>query len=416
MKLKIHHVSPLIVLIVSFNAFAETISTDRWSLDKIVARATEKTPEINALTKDIERAENLARQAGKWDNPDAGISAGPMTQAGMSGRTVDLSIKQSIPLFGQKAIAEKIGEQTKITVELESKKQILILKYEVIRLAVRLAALEEQSKHVSHRREKINVIAKFLETRPFASPAQAVEKTLILNRLREIEERFLEISTARENAWKALNVYLALDAPILPDAKWTTSPTLPDREKFLRDFEEQNPDLQRQKSLIATASLEIDQAGKKRFPDIRLGAGYNEQTADFPQRTYTGTLELSLPIVDRGDYGKRAALAEKDAATYRLEQKRRELMSQFEQSWTVLLQTKKRVELYPTSLVFSLENQMDRTEQNWKKGLVPVTSYLELENQVHDQAFKVFDAQSSYIEALTQVKLLAGVDSGTEGK
>ncbi len=416
MKSKIACISALLAILLGVNAFAEPTNIERWSIEKIVARAAEKTPEINALLKDIESADNLARQSGKWDNPDLGFSAGPMTQAGMSGRTIDVSIRQSVPLFGQKAIAEKIGEQNKATVELLSKKQIALLKAEVIRLAVRFAALDEQAKHTLHRREKINLVAKFLGTRPFASPAQATEKTLILNRLREIEEKFIEISTARENAWKALNVFLNLEQQIIPDAKWTNAPALPDREKLLLSFEQQNPDLQSQKSLIAKASLEAEQAGKKRFPDIRLGAGYNEQTADFPQRTYTGTIELSLPIVDRGDYGKRAALAEKEAATYRLEQKRRELLSQFEQGWTALLQSKKRIELYPLSLVSSLESQMDRTEQNWKKGLVPVTSYLELENQVHEQASKVFDAQSGYTEALTQLNLLSGVDSGVGEK
>jgi len=414
---KITYTGAVFALLVSANATAaETMDAERWSIEKIVTRASEKTPEINALYKDIESAENLARQAGKWDNPDLGLSAGPMSQGGMNGRAVDVSIKQSVPLFGQKAIAEKIGEQKKTSVELASKKQILFLKSEVIRLAIRLATLDEQAKHTLHRKEKINLVANFLGTRPFASPAQATEKTLILNRLREIEEKFVEISTARENAWKALNVFLNLEREIVPDAKWTTAPTLPDREKLLASFEEQNPDLQSQKSLIAKASLEAEQAAKKRFPDIRLGAGYNEQTADLPQRTYTGTIEFSLPIVDRGDYGKRAALAEKEAATYRLEQKRRELLSQFEQSWTVLIQSKKRIALYPLSLVSSLETQMDRTEQSWKKGLVPVTSYLELENQVHEQAFKVFEAQSGYMEALTQLKLLSGVDSGLEEK
>ena len=239
---------------------------------------------------------------------------------------------------------------------------------------------------------------------------------LILNRLREIEEKFLEISTARENAWKALNVFLALDSSIVPDVKWTSVLVIPNRENLLNHFESLNPDLQRYKSLIAASSLEADQAGKKRFPDIRLGVGYNEQTADSPQRTYSGMLELSLPILDRGDYGKRAALAEKEAATFRLEQKQRELQSQFEQNWANLLQSKKRVEIYPMSLVDSLENQMDRTEQNWKKGLVPVTSYLELENQVHEQVFKVYDAQAAYFESLAQVQLVAGVDSGKEEK
>lgn len=416
MNIRIGYTGALLTLFVSVSSLAQTKGAELWSLDRIVARAMEKTPEINALQKDIEMAENLARQAGKWDNPDLGFSGGPMTQGSQSGRTLDVSIRQSVPLFGQKAIAEKVGEQNKISVELASQKQILALKYEVIRLAVRFAALEEQAKHTLHRKEKINLVAKFLGTRPFASPAQATEKTLIQNRLREIEEKFIEISTARDNAWKALNVFLTLDSPIVPDAKWTNTPTLPDREKMLASFEEKNPDLKAQKSLIAKAQLEAEQARKKKYPDIRLGAGYNEQTVDQNQRSYTGAIELSLPIVDRGDYGKRAALAEKDAATYRLEQKRRELVSQFDQNWTILVQSKKRIELYPLSLVSSLETQMDKTEQGWKKGLVPITSYLELENQVHEQAFKVFDAQSDYIQVAAEVKLLAGVDAENEGK
>lgn len=395
---------------------ANAASAERWSLAKIIARATERTPEIKALAKDIERAENLAGQAGKWENPEGSISYGPMTQSGLQGFAFDVSIKQSIPLFGQKAIAADVGEQTKKTVEAESKKQLLLIKHEVVRLAYRLAGLEEQAKHVTHRKEKINLIAEFLKTRPFASPAQAVEKSLLLNRLREIEEKFLEISSAREAAWRALNVFLGLESRIVPDAKWATKPALPDRESLLKLFESQNPDLEKQQSLIATASLEADQAAKKGFPEIRIGGTYDEQTADLPQKIYSGTIELSLPIFDRGGYAKQAALAQKEAATYRLEQKHRELLAQFEQSWAVLEQSKKRIELYPLALVVKLEAQMSKAEQNWKKGLVQVTAFLELENQVHDQASKVFDAQTAYITALSQVQILAGVDFETEDK
>lgn len=393
---------------------AESTSIERWSLDKILARASERTPEFKALAKDIEKADNLARQAGRWDNPEGSVSYGPMTQAGLNGYSFDVSLKQSIPLFGQKAIAEEVGEQNKVTVEAESKKQRLLLRHEVVRLAYRLAALEEQAKHVTHRREKINLVAEFLKTRPFASPAQAVEKSLVLNRLREIEEKFLEISAAREGAWQALNVFLASDARISPEAKWKNAPVLPNRETLLKLFQTQNPELERHQSLIATASLEADQAGKKAFPDIRIGGGYNEQTADLPQRVYAGTIELSIPIFDRGGYAKQAALAEKEAATHRLEQKRRELEAQFDKTWATLQQGKKRIELYPPSLVGSLEAQMSKAEQNWKKGLVQVTAFLELENQVHEQASKVFDAQTAFVEALSQVQFLAGVDFGTE--
>src|SRR5579885_653831 len=81
----------------------ETTPGEKWSLDRIIARAQERTPEVKALAKDIERAENLAHQAGKWENPEGAVSYGPMTQAGLSGYSFDVSLKQSIPLFGQKA-------------------------------------------------------------------------------------------------------------------------------------------------------------------------------------------------------------------------------------------------------------------------------------------------------------------------
>jgi hypothetical protein len=338
-----------------------------------------------------------------------------MTQSDLSGHSLDVSLKQSIPLFGQKAIAEELGRQNKVTVEVENKKQILLLKHEVVRFAYRFAAIEEQAKHVAHRRENINLIAKFLSTRPFAAPAQAVEKNLILNRLREIEEKFLETSFKRESAWRALNVFLDLDSRVIPDVKWLNAPKIPDQEKLFSLFQRQNPDFEQMQSRIASAQLEINLAEKMRFPDIRLGGAFNEQTAEFPQRIYAGTLEFSLPILDRGGYAQRAALAEKEAITYRLEQRRRELRAQFEQTWTALQKSKERIDLYPLSLIASLETQMSKAEQGWKKSLVQVTVFLELENQVHEQANKVFDSQADYIEALSQAQLLAGSDFSLEG-
>jgi len=399
----------------ALNAFGEQVALERWTLEKVVTRASEQTPEIYALEKDIERAENLAQQAGKWDNPEASVAYGPMTQSGLSGRALDVSVKQSIPLFGQKAIAERLGEQNRTTIEAENKKQRLFLKHEVVRLAYRLSALEEQAKHIEHRREKIGLIAKFLETRPFASPSQAVEKNLLMNRLREVEEKFLDISLAEENAWRALNVFLNLESRIIPDVQWIGNAKPIDREGLWELCQSQNPDLQRGESMIAAAALEAEQAAKRGLPEIKIGGNYNEQTADFPQKIYAGTIDFTLPIFDRGGYAKQAALAGKEAASRRLEQKRRELKSQFDQAWMELAQGKKRIELYPLSLVEDLESQMKRAEQNWKRGLVQVTAFLELENQVHEQAVKVFNAQIAYIEAASQMQFLAGNEFKTEG-
>lgn len=417
MEIKVRYI--FLGILISIQVLAQqksqVVETEKWSLEKIVGRATEKNPEINALEKDIERAENTARQAGKWDNPDISILAGPVNRSESLPKTEEVTLRQSFPLFGQKSILEKIAQKDKLITEIASRRQILLLKYEVVRLAYRLAALDAQSKHTLHRREKIGLIAKFLESRPFASPLQATEKNLILNRLREIEEKFLEISTARENAWKDLNVYLALEKQIIPNDPWLTEPRLPNRESLASNFEQQNPDLQAQKITIDRALLEVDQEEKKVYPDIRLGVGYQLDGAG-SQHSYVGLLELTLPIVDRGYYGKQAALAQKDAATYRLEQRRRELLSQFDQSWNIVLQSKRRMELFPLSLIPTLEAQADTTAQNWKRGLIPATTYLDLESQVHDQVFRVYDAQTGYIEAVSQIKFLSGIEAISQEK
>lgn len=388
--------------------FAEAAQSERWGIEQIVNRAFDTVPELKALEKDLVRSQNKALQAGKWDNPDLTLSGGPMIST-PNGTAFDLTLKQRIPLFGQKRIEEKLENQNRLIVESDQQIKVLGVQHEVVRLAYLLAAKLEQGKHISHRREKIQLISKFLTSRPFASPSQWVEKNLVQNRLREVEEQFLTISADAEKAWKSLNVFLNLEEPIVPEVKWFVQPKSVQYDQMLSRLTSDSPELHRQGKVVGAAELAIEQAGKKVYPDIMLGAGYNEQTAGVSQRIYTASLELSLPIFDRGGYARQAANAQKEAEVFRLEQKRRELNSRFGEAWAELTRTLKEIDLYPLSLVPDLEAQMSRAEKDWKKGLVPVVAFLELENQVHGQAVKVYAAQTGYVEALSQVQLLSGL-------
>jgi len=409
----------ILLLLFAYQASAqgapEKWPPEKWPIDKIVALAMEHSPEQRALAKDIDRAEALARQAGRWDNPITELAYGPMTLDRFDGVALDVSLRQSIPLFGQKAIAARIGEQNKVTVESESLQRSLVLRHEVMSLAYRLGAINEEAQHIAHRRESIRSIARFLETRPHASPSQAVDKSLIMNRLREIEEDLLEITAGRERLWLALNVFLDLKTPIVPEIEWPGVPNLPDRDEIWKQLQAKNPLLRRQESLVAAAALQEESAGKKAYPDIRLGAFYNEQTAVLPQKIYSGIIELSLPIFDRGGAAKVAAQAQKEAETSRLEQARRDVKARFEQSWATLLQNSKRVELYPVSLLSNLERQLSQAEQNWRKGLLHSIALLELEHQTHAQAVKYYAVRVDFLETLGQLRVLAGV-AGTKNE
>lgn len=388
--------------------YAESPSTEAWTLNRILSQVENTNFELKALAHDVLRAEGLSKQSGKWDNPEASISYGPMKQEGSEGHSLDISLKQKIPFFGQKGALEKIGEQNRNTIQFESKIRMLSIKHDVVRTAFQFAAMNEETKHITHRREKIKLIVKYMQSRPFASPSQKADKFLVLNRLRDIEAKFLDIYESKEKYWQKLNSFLQQRNPVALQVSWKTKAEIPNREELWNRFQSGNYELKKQESLIKLASLSIEQADKKVFPEISVGIGYNEQTVEKRQQTYSGILDFSLPIVDSGSYEKKAALAHKEAESYRLEQRKRDLAAQFDQTWSSLIQSAKRIELYPPELINELENQLEQVEMNWKKGLVTVVTFLELENQVHEQAIKIYESQISYIEALSQILLLAG--------
>lgn len=395
-------------------AYASEIPNSSWTLERIMKRAIEQSPELKALEKDVVSFQSRARQAGKWDNPDLAINGGPMFSTPTNGRSIELGLTQKIPLFGQKAIEENLGLQTTLIAERDKEIGKLRVRHDIVQLTYDLAAVIEQSKHVAHRRERIKLISQFLASRPFASPSQWVEKNLVQNRLREVEEKFLDISSEKERAWNSLNVFLGLNASITPNLKWYVDPQEPNYEALSSRLSSENPEILRQKHIITYAELSMEQAEKKAYPDLQIGVGYNEQTAGTPQSIYSGFILLSLPIIDRGDYAREAIEAKKEAENYRLEQKRRVLLGAFAQARDDLRKGKRRIALYPLNLVSELENQMKRAEKKWKKGLVPVVAFLEMENQVHEQVVKVFSAQTTYVAALSQILFLAGLNFGEE--
>lgn len=390
-------------------------SNDRWSLERLVARAVEQAPILLAYQKDVEKAHLAAKQAGRWSNPDLTFSMGPMSQAGVSGHSLDLSLKQNIPLFGQKSLAEKLGRQHETMTQIDVTRETLALKHRVVLAAYKYLVSNELYQHVEHRKKKIELILKFLNSRPFVSPIQSVERDLIRYRIREVEENFLDISLAKESAWQALNVYLGLEKPVQLDIQWKSEVAPVNRESFQNLLLQQNLELKQLESMIAASGLEMELAAKKKLPEIRLGAIYNEQTADLPQRVFMGNLELSLPILDQGGYGYRSTAAAKEALVLRMRQKKRELESRFEQSWISLENALGKLKLYPISLLGELDAQLALGEQHWKRNLISAAVFLEMENQVHKQTDKIYEMQYGYIEALGELEMLVGQEFSLEG-
>lgn len=391
-------------------------NAEEWTLSRILARARESSPVLRSAESEVAVAEGQAHQAGRWDNPEISVSGGPMTISVLKGYTYEASLKQTIPLFGKKSRAAAVERQGLTIAENDFSSTRLSFQHEIARAAYELLAAEMHSQYVTHRREHINLIGQYLSSRPFASPAQAVEKTLIQNRIREIEEKYFEAATNKTKKWQELNVNLQLKDEITPALPWFENISLPNEADIRATILAQHPELRRQKLVAEQSSLAVSFANSKSYPDIKIGGGYNYQSIELPQKQYVGTIEFTLPIWDAGGGAQKAAEAKRVAEEGRLDLAQRHASSELEQAWSELITSKKKVDTYPLKLIKSLETEMRRAEANWKKGLVPATAYLELESQVHEQADRVYEAQVSYVNALSHILFLSGREFSTEVK
>ncbi len=403
------------ILLAGLASFAALSLNDSWTLDRIVRHALEQAPIVKFYDKQIEKAHFSAFQAARWNNPDFAFAMGPVTQAGVWGHSLDLSFKQNIPLFGQKSVAKRLGLQHQKSAEIERDRELLTLKHQLVLLAYQYSIATELYQHIEHRRQKIDLVLKFLNSRPFVSPAQAVERDLIRYRIREIEEQFLDVSLAKQTSWQSLNVYLGLSAPVAIELNWKLGDKLPSQEYLKSLYSTGNLEVKKLENMIAAASVELELASKKKLPDFKIGASYNEQIAELPQRTVLANLEMSLPILDRGGYLRDSISAGQEAIKLQLQQKKIELESDFEQAWLRLQNMNGKLKLYPMTLLPDLEKQRTQVEQHWKRGLISAALFLEMESQVHRQTDKIYETQLGYVEALSQLEILAGQDFSLEG-
>lgn len=398
-------------LLYSTNSISKNKDPDQWTVKQILDRASEQSPQLKAIENKIEASRFREDQAELWDNPELAAQIGRVRSGGSSGSSFDVSIKQSLPLFGQKSAARKVAESQREVALSEKDKEALRIRHEVVRLSFKLAMFDELVEHVEHRQKKWDMVVKFLKSRTLASPSQILEKSLIQNRLREIEEKALNIDLEREDAWQALNVFLGLDKRIKPKVDWLRKkPETLSTESLSID---RNLELAQQAKNIQLAESEVRTSESKAYPDLKLGAGISRSRSDSEEQSVYSILELSVPIFDRGQASTGAARSIVNSEKNILEQKRREVSSEFAKSTLLLANAQKKIRIFPLSLIDQLEKEMDKTENAFRKSLIAAPSFLDLEEQVHEQTAKVYEAHLEYVQAMSNLLMISGKDFQT---
>lgn len=378
------------------------------SLKEIGRRAAENAVLIQAQSKELESAQFEVDGAGLLSNPSVSLQMGGLRSGDSSGLTVEGFLSQLIPFPGklknQKYLQEVDRKLTKVSLE-QAK---ILIQHQAILLGFQWLVLDENLKHFQERQKRFREIREYFKTHPQLSPAIKVDAQLIETQMLLIEKRFMEMEKDKSIVEQQLQFYLQSKDPIRPMAEWINSDRLSIDTLRSAIALEDNPEIQKKRLEIEQAKNSVEQNRLKIFPDFTLGVGYRNEAVSPTNHFYYGSLGLTIPIFDSGQYSVPAAQAKLDAETARENLLRSKMRLEIDSALIELESAKKVTASLPLEKAALLDSQFDQVSRDFRKGRIAISIFLQADAQLHELTAAIYEAQLNLVQRLSQLKTLLG--------
>lgn len=370
-------------------------------LSKIVE---ERAPVIKMFAEQENASVSDIRQSRLLGNPILTFQGGQLRSGDSRGGVTDITLMQPVPWPGRRAAGirnqEFLGQISKLNLA-EAK---IALSHRVYLLAYEIASYTEIENHNKERRERFALISKYLGSRPLASPKQVLDKDLIFSQLRVVEKSMNEATARKLSLLKELQILTGLPE-VKVDVDWKNIPQR--HEKSFYESEYTNGlRFKKQKAQIRISENSIESARLAARPDILVGVNYRQENTDPANHFYHGQVSVVIPIVDRGQHAVQSARAQlrRTEAESRLldQQMRTELEALYEHNVT----SAKNLEIFPLSLKEQSETRFRKAEDAFRKGQIDVMTFLQSDNQIHENVHLIYTSRLEYLQSLSELELL----------
>lgn len=377
-------------------------------LKEIGRRATENAALIRAQSKELESAQLEVDGAALLPNPAASLQMGGLRSGDSSGLTVEGFLSQSIPFPG-KLKSQRYLKEVDLKISKASLEQAkTLIQHQAILLGFQWLVLNENIKHFQERQNRFREVREYFRTHSQLSPATKVDAQLIETQMLLIEKRFSEMEKDKRIVEQQLQYYLQSQEPIRPSPDWIDSGRLSIDSLRTTITLDRAPEMQKKRLDIEQARNIVDQTRLKTLPDFTLGVGYRNEAVSPANHFNYGSLGLTIPIFDRGQYSVPAAQAKLDAETARETLLRSKMRSEIDSAFIELESAKKITLALPLQKAKSLDLQFEQVGREFRKGRVATTAFLQADAQLHELTASVYDAQLNLAQRLSQLKALLG--------
>lgn len=294
----------------------------------LLAKARENAPRLTASAAQSDRIAALARQAGRWDDPEVEVEAGRLQTSDGEERG-RIAINQRVPIFGSKARARDAAAALGPVAAAERRNIDLTVVRDVRLVAASLATTSRRLRLAEASVELSRRVLKLVESQLGANQAQEMDR---VRAQVDVAEAEAAVERAQQDQAAALASLSRLVGVTLPEATTLVQEPVPAKVDLPTALTAagQHPSIARATALAAAAEAEHAGARAEGRPDITVGV-FGERDDDVTELGVAAG--VTVPLWNGNRNGIEAAAAAVRVARAELAEQRRIVLAEAEQAW-----------------------------------------------------------------------------------
>lgn len=383
-------------------------------IEQLVAQALSQNPEIRFYESEIVAAKAGRRTAGRLGNPKLDLEIGQKRARGgdfsAEGIAYSVSLAQPVEWPGRiglrKAIAN--GDIQLALLGLERFKTHLSAR--VRSLAFRLATAQDKSAVADEVSGRFEAVKEVLVQREAGGITPLLEIRAIDAASVVMEKEAFEAAVEMQKVLLELNQLMGrrADTPLVVARADYDFPMTPDIGELMALALTNNYRMHIRRAELAQQGLHVSLARNERYPTIKIGPYFSQEEAGEREREAGIGLSLELPIFRSGRAKVDQARARRMQAQATMHAAARELEREVAEAALVYKNSRKRMETWTVERVESLREAAELADRHYRLGAVPVSIYIELQENYLEALEAINDVKAEALEAGLELEQLTG--------
>lgn len=384
------------------------------TIEVLVERALAQNPEIQFYEGEIAAAQAGRKVAAQLGNPELDFDLGRKTARSSDfrgdGVAYSVSLVQPVEWPGRIGLRKAIADGEIELAELGLKQFRAFLTGEVRQLAFRLSTAQEKASVAEEVAERFTAMKEVLVQREVGGIAPRLEIKAIDAATVTMEKDSLDAAIEVQMVLLELNQLMGNSAvtPLIVERAGYDFAENPDVADLMGVVLESNYEVLVQRAELEQQGFRVALAKNERYPTIKVGPYFAREEADELEREAGIGFSLELPIFRNGKAEVTREMAREAQAQASLNSTARKLERELAAAALVYINSRRQLELWSAERIQELGESAELADRHYRLGAVPVSTYIELQENYLEALEAINDVKADALEAAFQIEQLTG--------